>query len=153
MTTTHHGPDAHASVVVARDSAGLIAILSADFPDHGGEHVFLPGGRQEPGESPVDCARRELLEEAGITAGEWDALGTYAITLNSPARVSLFLAQGLTLGPQQLTDTEEGFKLMWWPMEDAIKAAEGGRFLLQGGPLALFLAARHLGPRRGFVIP
>ncbi len=29
---------------------------------------------------------------------------------------------------------------MWWPMADAIQAVAEGRFLLQGGPLALLLA-------------
>lgn len=31
---------------------------------------------------------------------------------------------------------------MWWPMQEAIQAATEGRFLLQGGPLALLLAER-----------
>ncbi|MEU9117822.1 NUDIX hydrolase [Streptomyces sp. NPDC048483] len=133
-----------ASVIVARDHDGKIALLTAPFPSHGGEYLFLPGGRQEDGETPEDCARRELREEAGATAENWRLLGTYAITLNNPARLSLFLAEDLTLGPQQLTDTEEDFKLMWWPMNDAITAAAEGRFLLPGGPLALLLAQRLL---------
>jgi ADP-ribose pyrophosphatase len=46
----------------------------------------------------------------------------------------------LTLGPQELTPTELDFKLTWWPMNEAVAAATTGRFLLQGGPLALLLA-------------
>ncbi|GAA5070918.1 NUDIX domain-containing protein [Streptomyces similanensis] len=131
-------PDA--SVIVARDAQGLVALLSADFPDHGGEHLFLPGGRFEPGESPIECARRELREEAGVTAEQWRPLGSYAITLGSTACVHLFEARSLTLGPQQLTETEQDFKLMWWPMSDALRAVRDGRFLLPAGPLALLLA-------------
>ncbi len=56
----------------------------------------------------------------------------------------LYLAEGLTLGPQELTPTEAGFKLSWWPMTDAITAAAEGRFLLPGGPLALLLAQRRI---------
>ncbi|OEJ57189.1 NTP pyrophosphohydrolase [Streptomyces agglomeratus] len=139
---TQHGPDAHASVVVARDESGHVAILSAPFPQYGGEYVFLPGGRQEPGENAEECARRELAEEAGVCAERWRHLGTYAVSLNGPARLALYLAEGLTVGEQQLRDTEVDFKLMWWPMEDAIRAAEEERFLLPGGPLALLLANR-----------
>lgn len=33
-----------ATVVMARDAKGLVALLSANFPDHGGDYLFLLGG-------------------------------------------------------------------------------------------------------------
>ncbi|MDJ0342847.1 NUDIX hydrolase [Streptomyces sp. H10-C2] len=131
-----------ASVVVARDERDQVALLTSRFPRHGGEFLFLPGGKMEPGETPEQCGHRELCEESGITAESLRPLGSYAITLGFTARVHLYLAQQLTLGPQQLQPSEADFKLMWWPMRDAITAATEGRFLLQGGPLALLLADR-----------
>ncbi|QEV18383.1 NUDIX hydrolase [Streptomyces alboniger] len=136
------GPARDAAVVVARDDEGLVALLSADFPRHGGQYLFLPGGRREERESPEDCARRELREEAGVIAAQLCPLGTYAITLGSTARVHLFEARGLSLGPQELTPSERDFKLSWWTMTDALDAATEGRFLLPAGPLALLLADR-----------
>ncbi|MFJ9032153.1 NUDIX domain-containing protein [Streptomyces sp. NPDC102274] len=126
-------PDA--SVVVARDADGLVALLSADFPAHGGEYLFLPGGRREDGESPLECARRELREEAGVTAESWHPLGSYVMTLGSTARIHLFEARGLTCGPQELTPTEVDFKLMcgasamrWWPQKKAASSCPPGRW-------------------------
>ncbi|MFJ6772462.1 NUDIX hydrolase [Kitasatospora sp. NPDC091257] len=141
MTNTQL-PTRDAAVVVARDSNGLVAVLTAPFPLHGGEYLFLPGGRQEGDENLDECAQRELREEAGITAATWRPLGSYAIVPGSTARLHLFEARDLTLGPQELAPGEDGFKLMWWPMEEALAAVSEGRFLLQGGPLALLLADR-----------
>ncbi|MEV1025301.1 NUDIX hydrolase [Streptomyces sp. NPDC050264] len=135
-------PTRDASVVVAIDDTDKVAILSADFPQHGGEFLFLPGGRREDGEDAATCARRELKEEAGVTASSWTHLGSYAMTLASTARIDLFLARNLVLGPQELTDSEQDFKLEWWPLDATLDAVEKSRFLLPAGPLALLLATR-----------
>ncbi|MFI2235166.1 NUDIX hydrolase [Streptomyces chrestomyceticus] len=144
MSHTDRGPTRDASVVVAQDATGRVALLSAHFSRHGGDYLFLPGGRREDGEAPEACARRELREEAGVTARTWRSLGSYAITLASPARVHLFAACDLTLGPQELTPSEGDFELSWWPMRDAVTAAAEGRFLLPAGPLALVLTEREI---------
>jgi 8-oxo-dGTP pyrophosphatase MutT (NUDIX family) len=56
----------------------------------------LPAGKLEPGEPPQDTARRELAEEAGVSAKDWQQLG---VVLSSPGvfteRLHLFLATGL----------------------------------------------------------
>ncbi|WP_326017931.1 NUDIX hydrolase [Streptomyces endophyticus] len=131
-------------MIAALDDTGKIAILRAPFPDHGGDLLFFPGGRREGGEDALTGVKRELKEEAGVTASSWTALGNYAMTLASTARIHLFLAQNLTLGPQELTENEQDFKLDWWPLDCALDAAEHGRFLLPAGPLALLLTTRRV---------
>jgi 8-oxo-dGTP pyrophosphatase MutT (NUDIX family) len=41
----------------------------------GGKHAIIPGGRREPGESPEETLRREVLEETGWTLGAIAPLG------------------------------------------------------------------------------
>ena len=60
----------------------------------------LPAGRIDPGETPLQAARRELVEETGYRARRWKKLISY---YPSPGFVSekmtVFLATGLTPGP------------------------------------------------------
>src|SRR5262245_38701399 len=42
----------------------------------------LPAGYIEPGEDPLESAKRELLEETGLIAAEWKPLGAYFLDGN-----------------------------------------------------------------------
>jgi ADP-ribose pyrophosphatase len=62
----------------------------------------IPAGRLEPGEAPETCARRELEEEAGVTAGELRRLTTIYTTPGfTDERIHLFLATGLGRGTER----------------------------------------------------
>jgi len=59
----------------------------------------VPAGRLDPNESPVDCARRELLEETGCTAERVEPLYTFYTTPGFiDERIHGFIATGLTRG-------------------------------------------------------
>lgn len=41
----------------------------------------LPGGRREPGESSLACAKRELTEEAGVVGQDFQVIGAFQTRL------------------------------------------------------------------------
>jgi 8-oxo-dGTP pyrophosphatase MutT (NUDIX family) len=62
------------ALTVVRDVTGkLLLVRSAGRA----ERWELAGGAVEVGESPMDAARREVLEEAGVEVGELTLVGLY----------------------------------------------------------------------------
>src|SRR5215471_2552603 len=64
-----------ASAIVALDEDGRIAMLTQYRHAIGGWLREVPAGCRNQGESPLECAQRELREEAALAAERWDHLG------------------------------------------------------------------------------
>lgn len=123
------------------DAAGIVA-----YDD---EHVWLvrqprealraytlelPAGKLDvEGESPLQTARRELAEEIGREADDWEAIGAFHPTTGySDERVHLFAATGLRESDVE-ADPGERIEIVRWPLDDldgAIAATTDAKTLL-----------------------
>ena len=65
-----------AAAIVALDESGQLAMLHQYRHAIGGYLWEIPAGCRNAGETPLQCANRELAEEAGLSARRWDHLGT-----------------------------------------------------------------------------
>jgi ADP-ribose pyrophosphatase len=86
----------------------------------------IPAGTLDPGETPLACAKRELVEEIGYAAQTWHKLGEITpVPGYSDERIHIFCAMDLTPAIQHL-DSDEILDVHEIPFETAIKMAERG---------------------------
>ncbi len=137
-----HHPGGAAAVAI--DGDGRVCLLRQFRHAAGGWLWELPAGRRDPGEAPLATARRELLEEAGVQAEQWDALGTL---VSSPAVFTevlhLYLARGVRAA-QPCADEDEVFEVHWVPFAEALSRACDDRIRDAKTVIGLFRAQHFL---------
>jgi ADP-ribose pyrophosphatase len=116
------------AAAVAIDDQDRICLLRQYRHAAGGYIYELPAGKLEPGEPPDTTVRRELAEEASISADHWQPLGAY---LSSPGCFTEIIHLYLATGLHQAAGTPEAdevFQVEWWPFERALEKAVDGEF-------------------------
>lgn len=107
----------------------------------------VPAGRLDPGEAPEACARRELREETGFTAGDCRWLVTIHTTPGfTDERIHLFAGTGLRAGEhaREADEFVEVHEIRW---SEALRRARSGEITDAKTLSALLFAEAFL--RRG----
>jgi len=87
----------------------------------------LPAGRLDPGEKPLQAAKRELIEETGYRAKTWTKLASF---FASPGfvqeRMTIFLATDLTAGTATPMD-DERIEARWFTSKELADLIREGK--------------------------
>jgi 8-oxo-dGTP pyrophosphatase MutT (NUDIX family) len=142
LEIAHHPGGA---AVVAIDSRARVCLLRQFRHAAGGWLEELPAGKLDGGEPPLECAVRELAEEAGVRASRWQKLGEY---FSSPGVLTevihVYLARDLE--PVDAAPEEhEVFEVHWVPLSEAVVRAARGEVRDGKSIVGLLWAAAALG--------
>lgn len=133
------------AAVLAVDELDQVCLLRQYRHAGGGWLWELPAGKIDHAESPEHTAKRELQEEAGISAQQWQCLGSF---LSTPGfcdeRIHLYLARMLS---QTETDRhpDEVIEVHWISLEQALEWIDRGKIVDAKTIIGLLLAQARLG--------
>jgi ADP-ribose pyrophosphatase len=105
--------------------------------------LTLPGGTLDPGESPIEGAKRELREETGYEASGWRPLGSFAMNANyGCGTVHFFHATGARPRVAPQNDDLEYSELLLLSREELLGALRNGEVAVLAAAAAILLATR-----------
>ena len=116
-----------ASAVVALTESGKIVLVRQYRTAIDRVTVEIPAGKLDPGEDPLECAKRELHEETGFSAGRIQYLTTIATTPGfCDEVVHIYMATGLTFDGAN-PDDDEFVNVDLVPLSELIDAVLDGK--------------------------
>lgn len=104
----------------------------------------VPAGTVDRDEEPLECARRELAEEAGLIGVRYTSLGVVHGAAFLTGHAHLFLVESLTETDRRPEGSEQDMEVLRLPFVEALDAALEGQIIHSGSVTALCRAARAL---------
>lgn len=134
MVVYENGPERQFTKVVMKPGSSVLAIndksevyLTEEFRYAINEiSIEAVSGGLDENETPLEAAKRELEEEAGLVAKEWidlDLVHPFTAAIYSPNY--MFLAKNLTETEQKLEDSEV-IKIIRIPFREAVQKVMSG---------------------------
>ena len=118
---------AGSAVMMAVDDRKRILLVRQYRLPAGRELWELPAGRLDPGEKPLQAAKRELAEETGYTARKWTRLASFFVSPGYVAeRMTIFLARDVIPGEAHPMD-DERIESQWFKAKNVREMIEGGK--------------------------
>jgi ADP-ribose pyrophosphatase len=135
-----------AVAIVAVDDEGYVALVRQLREATRKRLLELPAGTAEPGEKPLETAKRELKEECGLTGGEWRQLAAFWTTPGfCRERMHVFAAEGVEPG-EAAPEPDEDLELVRWPLADVARRLDEIEDAKTLAGLLLYLASRPAPP-------
>ena len=104
----------------------------------------VPAGTLGDGEEPFECAKRELIEETGFSAAQWEKLGEITpVPGYSDERIHIFLASDLSPSRQNL-DADEVLSIHRVKLDDVMEMVKTGQIQDCKTISSLFMAINRL---------
>ncbi|HVN66109.1 MAG TPA: NUDIX hydrolase [Methanomicrobiales archaeon] len=87
-----------------------------------------PAGTMDPGETPLQTAKRELIEEAGLAGETFIPRGfVYTTPGFTTEKIHLFEVRGLTPSHEYMKDEDEDIEVVRVPAPEVLAMARDGR--------------------------
>ncbi|HEX7621523.1 MAG TPA: NUDIX hydrolase [Anaerolineales bacterium] len=131
-------------IILPLDTNGQMLFVRQYRHAAGLDLLELPAGTLDEGETPLECASREIREETGMAAGNLEPLGGFYLAPGySTEYMHVYLATDLRDNPLE-ADADEFLSVERVPLAEALAMFERGDIQDAKSLAAILLARKHL---------
>lgn len=98
-------------------------------------------GKVEANDDPLETAKRELLEEAGLIAKKWEKIAEWELSANMQSKIFVYAATDLEEKKQKL-DSDEEIEIIKIPFKKVLEKIDNYEIIISSNIAALLLFDR-----------